>query len=335
MKLNFLSLNFVFVAGAITGVGCTSSHAIKAALAAEAEVESTITTISSGTISAEQQATLNFSTVGRIAEVYVRAGDHVKTGQRLATLENTDLQVSATTAQAELRRTVDLAKEKLVSPAALDEGKRAAKIAQMNYARSMIVAPFDGLVTEVNLRKGEIAQIQTTADKPPIRLIDLKPRLVKGEIDEIDLGKVKLGLDARVKVPALENKKFKAKITSVVPFVSSNREQDRTSQIELRFAESEDVIPVGASADIEILIAKKEKALTVPARAMLGNVKQRYVYRVTNERLERVDIQVGIGNYDRREVLSGIKAGDVIAIPADDYDLKTGDKVKVSLQPWP
>ena len=331
MKILILALAPVV----LMSVSCTSAHAVKAARAANAPVESTITTISSGTISAEQQAVLNFSTVGRIAEVLVRAGDHVKTGQRLASLENIDLKVGAMTAQSELRRTVDLAKEKLVSTAALDEGRRAAEIAQMNYARSIIVAPFDGLVTEVNLRKGEIAQIQTAPDKPAIRLIDLKPRLVKGEIDEVDLGKVRPGLEARIKVPALENKKFKAKVTSVVPFVSSNREQDRTSQIELKFDESEEIIPVGASADIEILIEKKENALTVPARAMLGNVKQRYVYRVTNDHLERVDIRVGIGNYERREVLSGIKARDVIAIPADDYDLKAGDKVTITLQPWP
>jgi HlyD family secretion protein len=332
---SFFALSPLIFLSAFCFSGCTVTHPVKAVRAAFAPVESTITTISSGTVAANQQAVLSFGTIGRINEVLVRAGDKVKKNQRLASLENLDLKVADQTAQAELRRTRDLAREKLVSPAALDEARRAAEMAQMTFDRSIILAPFDGLVTEVNLRKGEIAQAQSAPDKPPIRLIDLKPRLVKGEIDEVDLGKVKVGLEARVKIPALENKRFKARVTSVVAFVSSNREQDRTSQIELQFDDSEDLIPVGASADVEILIAKKERALTVPARSVLGTVKQRYVYKVVDEHIERSNVTVGVGNYDRREILSGVKEGDVVVVPSDDYDLKSADKVKVTGQPWP
>ena len=318
-----------------SSLGCTVTHSVTAVKAAYAPVESTITTISSGTVAANEQAILSFGTIGRIGEVNVRTGDKVKKGQRLATLENVDLKVAALAAQAELARARDLAREKLVSPAALDDARRTAEMAQMTFDRSIILAPFAGLVTEVNLRKGEIAQAQSAPDKPPIRLIDLKPRLVKGEIDEVDLGKVKIGQEARVKIPALENRKYKAWVTSVVAFVSSNREQDRTSQIELRLSESEELIPVGASADVEILIANKDHALTVPARAVLGTIKQRYVYKAKSEHAQRVDVTIGVGNYDRREILSGLNEGDIVILPSDDYDLKTSDKVKVTLLPWP
>ena len=338
-RLNAKAIGLVSLMSACSLVcilaGCTATHSVTAVKAAYAPVESTITTISSGTVSANEQAILSFGTVGRIGEVNVRTGDKVKKGQRLATLENVDLKVAALAAQAELARARDLAHEKLVSPAALDDARRTAEMAQMTFDRSVIVAPFAGLVTEVNLRKGEISQAQSAPDKPPIRLIDLKPRLVKGEIDEVDLGKVKMGQEARVKIPALENRKYKAWVTSVVAFVSSNREQDRTSQIELRLSESEELIPVGASADVEILIANKDRALTVPARAVLGTIKQRYVYKVAGERAERVDVTIGVGNYDRREILSGLNEGDVVILPSDDYDLKSSDKVKVTLQPWP
>jgi HlyD family secretion protein len=286
-------------------------------------------------VNADEQAVLNFGVVGRVGNVSVDAGDRVKMNQVLATLENADFKVAAQAAQAELKRVRDLSKEGLLSQAALDEARRAAEVAQATYQKSIIVAPFDGLVTEVNLRKGEIAQIPAGPDKPPVRLIDVKTRLIKGEIDELDLGKVKPGLAARVKIPALENKKFTAKVTKTVPFVSSTREQDRTSQIELRFDQNDPSIPVGASAEIEIVIDEKPNVLVLPARAVLGTSRQRYVYQISDGRLSRKNVEIGLGNYDRREIIKGLKAGDVVALPSEDYEMSEGDRVNAELQPWP
>ena len=64
---------------------------LKAVHPARTRVESTITTISSGTVEAEQQAVLGFTTPGRVAQILVHVGDRVDRGQLLARLENTDL----------------------------------------------------------------------------------------------------------------------------------------------------------------------------------------------------------------------------------------------------
>jgi RND family efflux transporter MFP subunit len=331
-----LSISFLFYGIlVILLLGCGKTPSVKVIKAARTSVETTVTTISSGTVQAEEQAVLNFGIIGRVAEIGVSAGDRVRRGQRLASLENADLRVSAQAARAELQRVRDLAKEGLVSRAALDEAHRAAEVAQATYDKSVINAPFDGLITDVNLRRGEISQVTAGLERPPIRLIDLKPRLIKGEIDELDLGKVKAGQSARIKIPALANRVFGAKLSKAVPFVSSTREQDRTSQIELRFEEVDLSIPVGASAEVEIIIDTKQDAVTVPARAVLGSLRQRYVYRVVNDRLERVDVVAGIGNYDRREIVSGVSLGDAIVLPSAEAELNSGDKVKVDLQPWP
>ena len=319
----------------LAGVGCTRAQKVKAVKAVATPVETTVTTINSGTVYAEQQAVLNFGAMGRVGDVHVEVGARVKKGQKLASLENADLRAATQAAQAELRRARDLFGEKLVSQAALDEAKRAAESAQAAVDRSVIDAPFDGLITEVNLRKGEIAQVPSLPDKPPIRIIDLKERLVKGEIDELDLGKVKQGLTARIRIPAIGDKRFEAKVTSVVPFVSSTREQDRTSKIELQLKENDPAIPVGASAEVEILVDTKTAALTVPARAVLGTSKERYVFKIVDGKLARTKVTVGVGNYDRREIVSGLQAGDVVALPADDYEMKDGVKAEAELQPWP
>lgn len=329
------SLVFGLMVLMIVGTGCSKKHKVKAVRAAKASVETTVTTISSGTVYAEEQSILSFGSVGRVARVGVQEGDRVRKGQILASLENADLSIAAQTAQADLRRTQDLFKEGLVSQAALDEAKRATEMAQATLDRSIIKAPFDGLITDVNLRVGEVAQLASQADKPAIRIVDLKARLIKGEVDELDLGKVKQGLPARIKIPALGNRVLAARVTKTIPFVSSTREQDRTSQIELRLSENDSSIPVGASAEVEIVIENKPQALTLPARAVLGTSRQRYIYKIVENKLTRSNVQIGIGNYDRREVIEGVTEGDVVALPGENYEMKEGDEVEVEIQPWP
>ncbi len=320
-------------------LSCTKAPSIKAAKVARGSVEATVTTISSGTVEAEQQADLNFGSAGRIFAVTVLAGDKVKKGQPLASLENSDLRAIARDAQSEVKRVRDLFAAGLISKVGQDDAKRAAEIAQVNLDRSVITAPFAGLITEVNIRKGELAQSLTSASgsgvKPAIRIIDLKTRIVKGEIDELDLGKVHNGLEARVRIPALGEQKFAAKVERVVPFVSSTREQDRTSQIELRLRENDPRIPVGASAEVEIIVEHKEGALIVPARTVLGTNKQRYMYKVDGDHLKRTEVSVGVGNYERKEILKGLEVGDTVAFPSEEFDMSDGQKVKADIQPWP
>ncbi len=105
------------------------------------------------------------------------------------------------------------------------------------------------MITAMNLRVGEFFQSATSLDKKTaVQIIDLKKRIIKGEIDEVDLQKVSIGFPARIKIPAMKNQTFNAVVTKVVPYVSTAKDQDRTSQIELEVIDQKDnvLIPVGA-----------------------------------------------------------------------------------------
>lgn len=314
---------------------CTKTASLKGVHPASAPVETTVTTINSGTVEAENMGTLGFGISGRVAQVLAKPGDRVKAGQVLAELENADLRTIYREAQKENERAKKLLDEGLVSKVGFQEAIKAYEIAKMNYDRSVIRAPFDGVVTEVNLRVGELSGPQTPGTGKPMRLIDEKPRLVKGDIDEVDLARVKSGQKARIRVPASRTEPFPAKVSRVVPFVDTTKEQDRTSQIELRMDGAEAAIPVGASAEIEIVTDAKEGALAVPARTVLGSGKTRYVYVAKDGKLAKVAVETGIGNYDRVEILKGVTANDVVVFPSEDADLTDGLRVHVELVPWP
>jgi RND family efflux transporter MFP subunit len=324
----------VFILGlaAATLLSCTKAVPLKAVKAVKADVEETVTTISSGTVEAQQQAVLGFASTGRVAAIHVKAGDVVKAGQTLAELESGDLKSILKEAQAEYQRNQKLYAEKLVSKVALDESRKALEVARAGSTRATIIAPFDGMVTEVNLQLGEsVGQ----GAKPPVRLVDEKPRLLKGEIDEVDLAKVKEGQIARVRIPAAGTKAFEAKVSKVVPFIDTTKEQDRTSQIELQMEATEQRIPVGASAEVEIITNRKGGVIAVPSRLILGSQENRYVFKLAGSSLAKTPVKIGIGNYDRSEILSGLAEGDVVVYPSEDKELSDGLKAKAEIQPWP
>lgn len=331
MTKNILTLIFIV----FFATSCSAKIKVKAAKAALTLVETTITTTSSGTIEAEQQAALGFSIVGRISKVNVHLGDRVKTGQVLAEIDNEELKATYNDSANEYSRAQELFKEGLVSKVALDDAKRNLEISRATLSKAQIKAPFEGIITQQNLEVGELFQLTSVTGKSPLYIVDLKPRMVKGNVDEIDLAKIKKGMVARIKVPAAGNRKFNAVIERVVPFISTLKEQDRTSQIELKITDPSESIPVGASADVEIITDSKENALAIPANTVLGRGENRYVFLVDGSRVKKQIIKTGVGNYSRLEVVSGINLGETIAYPPDSAELKDGSKVDPELISWP
>ncbi|MBI4924825.1 MAG: hypothetical protein HY843_02785, partial [Bdellovibrio sp.] len=112
-------------------------------------------------------------------------------------------------------------------------------------------------------------------------------------------------------------------------------EKDRTSEIELKILETSDIIPVGASADIEVIIEQKLSVLAIPTRTILGRGDSRYVYCYKNGQINKTPIKTGIGNYDRTEILFGVNENDTVIFPPEDIELKDKMSAKIELKQWP
>lgn len=320
-------------------LSCAKKVELKVIKLGTGVVESTVTTTNSGTVEARQQAELAFGTPGRIAKIHVSLGDRVRQGAIIAELENSDLKAILDETQKEYFRAEEFFKSGLVSRSNLDSAKRAREVAKANLNKTMIVAPFAGMITALNIKVGEFYQssagISSPEKKIDVQIIDLKSRIIKGEVDEIDLQKISIGQEARVKIPALRNQMVRAKLVKVVPFVSTVKDQDRTSQIELEVLDEDSLIPVGASADVEIIVDKKEHASILPALALTGVGKERSVYVVEDSKLVKKPVKIGTGNYERVEILEGLGKNDLIAQPLEGIELTEGMKVKASEVKWP
>jgi HlyD family secretion protein len=304
--------------------GCKHPPEVSVVVVARGAVEETVTGVNSGTVKAEQLAELAFGAVGRVKEVHADLGQRVTAGAILAEIENDDLRSRLEVAKEELNRAQTLQLSRAASRSNVIQAQGNYDSAVTAYEKSLIRAPFDGIVAERNLEVGQLSQITAVIPLAPIRLIDTKPRYVTVEIDEVDLPKVSVGLSARVKVLAVRREPFKATVRRVIPFVSSIREQDRTSAVELDVDSEGILLPAGASADVEIVTAVKSDVLVAPTRAVLGRGSKRYVYRLVGSALRKEQVQVGLTGFANCEVLSGVEQGASLALPGERVELSDG-----------
>lgn len=311
-------------------IGCKKTSQVRIASIKLGEVEAVVVGVNSGTVKAEQVAELAFGAVGRVKRVAVSLGSSVNTGDILAEIENDDLYSQLEVAREELARAQRLEKNRAASRSTVIQAQGIFDSARIAYNKSLIVAPFDGLIVERNLEVGQLSQITAVIPAPALRIVDTKPRYISVDIDEVDSSKITLGQKARIKILAVRREPFSGVVRKVVPFVSSVREQDRTTAVELAINSEGVLLPVGASADVEIITEHKKDVLVAPSQAVLGRGGTRHVFVVDSNQLEKRQVQVGISGFEATEIVHGLKLTDSIAMPSDKFELK--DTMSVEIQ---
>jgi len=257
------------------------------------------------------------------------------------------------TAQHESNRVTKLFKQKLASEeqadrvqgvakaakagcdAATDRGKVAAsRIDVVNAAleRTIIRAPFDGVVAEIN---GEIGEFVTPSPVgvptlPVVDLIDYQCIYVLAPIDEVDAPAVNVGLPARISLDAFPDHPFEAKVHRISPYIQDIEKQARTVDVEVYFTQvigEQNLLP-GYSADAEIILSRKEKVLRIPTETIFDD-NHVYVYMDNTSTLEKRQIEKGIGNWSYTEILSGVNDGDMIVTSIGIEGLTDGLEVEL------
>ncbi len=198
----------------------------------------------------------------------------------------------------------------------LDQAYRTWQLAIEDAKAGDVLAPIDGLVTVVNFDAGEWAGTGGAF----AQIVDYAQPIFDVQLDEIDLGQVKPGQDARVLLQSYPGKTIAAKVDSVsrVGVSSGNSVTYRVSLLLAEGADQPEVL-LNMSGTAEIISSKIDEAIVVPTRALIVNTtsKTYSILRINSAgESETVPIQIGARGIDKTQVLSGVAAGDVIAIPA-------------------
>lgn len=193
-----------------------------------------INILASGNLATAREENLAFYSSGTVQEVLVKIGDAAESGKVLAKLDTATLEISLTQAQINVEKArlnlsdaVSGNNGKAPDPLNIESMEQDLKIAQANLAvaekllqQATIVAPFAGLVAEVNVVPGD----QVSASTVAIRLIDPVNFQTDVLVNEMEVYQLSIGTPATVQAVALPSYTFPAKISLIAetPTISSN-----------------------------------------------------------------------------------------------------------------
>ena len=260
--------------------------------------------------------------------------------------------LKADTAEREYQRILRLFKQKLTSEDQRDKAESESRVsaaacraasakeqvsrdqvalARTNLDRTILTAPFAGVVAEINGEPGEIVTPSPIgiATPPAIDLFDPDCLFAAAPIDEVDAPAVRVSMPARITLDAFPKRSFSGKVRNIAPYVLDIEKQARTVEVEVYFdrpEEIENLLP-GYSADVEIILEKRENVLRIPSEALLeGN---RVLVPGADNLLEERNIEVGLSNWQYTEVSGGLQAGERIATSINREGIEAGALVTV------
>ena len=193
--------------------------------------------------------------------------------------------------------------------------------------KTRLVAPFDGVVAEIN---GELNEYVTPSPigiptPPAIDLIDNHCFYLTAPIDEVDVAAVLVGQQARVTLDAFGEQRFEGKVRRIADYVLDVEKQARTVDVEVEFSNPADIenLLAGYSADVEIILDVRKDTLRIPTEAVVdGNLV--YVFLPGEKVIERREVKTGTANWDHTEILAGLNEGELVVTSVDREGLADG-----------
>jgi HlyD family secretion protein len=175
----------------------------------------------------------------------------------------------ATNAYESARVALQTAREEVTRAQAAFNGARD------NLAKCRFTAPFDGVVSALNVEQGEIV-MTGTMNNPGTQILifsDLSRMLVRADVDETDVVEMRLGQKAKITVDALPDTSFQGTVMEVGSTakrsITSTIEGQTNFEVKVLFDQDVPQIRPGMTADVEIETATHARARAVPIQAVV------------------------------------------------------------------
>src|SRR5258708_2639655 len=169
---------------------------------------------------------------------------------------------------------------------------------------SQIVAPFDGVVAQRLVNRGDLTQPASAARTTPLFTVQRIDTIrVFCDIPENDVPHLRVGDAATVTPSGFDEKSFAGTVTRFAFRVDPRTRNMRT---EVDLPNPDERLYPGMYAEVSLEMDRRQDALTVPATAIVATGTDKFVYVVQNDRVERRPIKIGIIDNDRVEVADGV-----------------------------
>jgi membrane fusion protein, macrolide-specific efflux system len=310
-----------------------------------------IDVLETGKVQAREQVEIKSKVAGQVERVLVEEGQKVKKGQLLLKLETTDYRREVERCEADVAQAkiavdyavllLDRRKKGLenrgvaeadVEFAANDLTAKKVSVQRAEVALGAardrlrycdLTAPLDGTVIVKGIRPGEVVTpgVQATFEgKPLLTVADLSTLIVKTDLNQIDIAKVKLGQDVSLTLDALPGKKYTAKVTKVAPASIQPKGKDvDVFPIEATLVEADGAIKPGMTADVRVHIDVRPKVLSLPIEAVVKDAGKYYVHKAGvgengKPKTDKIEVKTGARNDRAVEITEGVEEGTRVLI---------------------
>ena len=304
----------------------------------------------SGTLAPRSRVPVKPKLPGTLEQILVDIGDAVAEGQTIATLDRReiDAQVDAAVAAVGVAKaTLDTAEASLANAVVehdraknlfdkgalprqrLDAAETAhragvaqrdlatANLAQANAAlrrarevqkNATITSPVTGFVVERNYDAGAMP-----GEMPIVVVADLRQMKLEAGVSELEAGRLRLGMRARVEVQAKPGESFVGQLAAIAPEVD---ERNRHFKIDVRVPNNGRTLLSGMFATARIIEATATNAVLVPKETVTTKDGKRVVQKVTGDTVIAVPVTEGLSDGQRVQIKTGLNAGDVVLADA-------------------
>jgi len=265
--------------------------------------------------------------------VGVKEGDAVEAYQTLASL---DVQQVQKTLEKELRdysserNDFDEAKEVTYKDKAItDTVKRILEKNQWDLEQAVmdvelqtiakqwayLTTPIAGTVTHIDT---PIAGINVTSTDT-FTVADLSSIKFLANVDEVDVGEIKLGMLAEISLDAYPDKTFTGQVNKIAYSAEISSSGATVFPVEISITGAQTLL-LGLNGDVTITLSKQPQVLTVPSESIKQtDADQYYVIQRTGNDFKKVNIQIGTETDTDTQILSGIATGDEIVIDGFEF----------------
>ncbi len=315
----------------------------------KAEIRDIVKTISiSGTIEAENQVDLAFSTSGKINSINVKEEDLVKANDILAYLDSSSLYNNYLANKALYDKAVqalETFKETYKDdPAtalvnsddiywskyyeyqdAIDSAKATTDASLNSLSNAYIKSPIDGTVTKVTYKEGEYITMGATV----VQVSDLNSIYFVVEVSQEDLGQIKLGQKVNIELDTYPDIKINGEIFYISQIPTKDSSANNVYEVKIKFINNSlPTINLGMEGNANIIIENKIKRLSVDSSSILEVKDDKFVYKVANNKLEKVMVRTGFEGDIYIEIEEGLNSGESIVL-SPSFKLSPGKSVKV------
>ena len=273
---------------------------------------------------------------GVVADVRVDEGDRVKKGQLLVVLDDAVLRaeldrarIRLQQAEADLARLGKLGGKQLVAGQTLSDarGKRNlaradAALLQVKVDHLRVLAPFDGVVSQLRVQAGDVAARYTHL----LTLIDPSSLVTEFTVPEAIRTRLSKGDTVSIRLDSAGSESFTGKISRLSPGIDP---RTRLSRVEVEITP----VPAGALPGqfARVTLGQDIRVgLSIPVAALRRDREGEFVYAIdTDDIVRRLPVRVGLRLHDRVEVLTGLNPGDRVVV-AGFLALKEGARVRIA-----